>query len=353
MSLNINLKYLLFAFLTVSLAVSGFSQKPNKTYDPKKFAKKALLCFAPSQLPRITIDEEGIDFVAAISDDSKEKIIKRIQRDTANVSAQMKWLNDHKVYRAFKGYELKREKEYKTVKVADIVIHCEYQGKKFDLILEQCIRTNMSWFIGRGIGFQGVDMQEMVDKYHAWRYPNEGEAEEEAGGDFSEGQVETELETEEGETAEEYEGEEAAEEVEGEEADSEVDGMINNTSYPDEYSHFVGTWKIKAVYDNGKDKTDEYLAGEEYSMLTKMVLMDDGSVIYLKGYSDKNNISYAQWEYELGEHAEGSDPPVSWIIKKYFNDGSNSTEIFEMTSLLSNEMVLEMKVAGMKWIWTK
>jgi hypothetical protein len=351
----------LFSLLFVLFAIAGSAQKPLKTFDEKKFAKKVILSLDPSLIHKVSPDAEDIKYISEVLKISEERVKKEIAETNEEAAKDAKWLNDNKVWRKLESVEIKNDENEKGIRTADIVLHCSYQGKNFDLVLKECFQTKRSWYLGRRIIPEGEEIEDIVKAYRLYKYgPEVTEEMIEESGEVEEGVEGTEEVSE----AEESGYDEAVEEGgEAEEAGTDGNEESADESFevgesvfiPEEFTELVGKWTFKAVYDGEKDMTSQYTDGFIEGKPIKMYILPDGNLYYQKEYREKNKIMRSTWEYVKAEDRKERQKDIDFEITTYYDrEGSNrGTEKYTLVSATKDELVYENKMLKMKWVWTK
>ena len=147
------------------LIASGLSaQKPKKTYDHNKFAKKVVLFMNSNDVSRFFADAAGIQYISEKTGKAESDISKEVDANKTKVAEDLKFLNDNGIYRILDKTTLENVRE-NPIKQADIVLHCHYQDKSYRLVLTNCIQTNTTWVLGDGIRPEGDDIAKLQEAY--------------------------------------------------------------------------------------------------------------------------------------------------------------------------------------------
>ncbi|ADR22749.1 hypothetical protein MATR_34050 [Marivirga tractuosa] len=154
----------LFLFIFMS-SMSVNAQKPEKTHDHERFAKKVIK-YMLNDVTKGSPDEEAIQYIHEKTGQDIEALKAQVEANNKHLKADVDFLNENGIYRKLDETELKIIKE-KPIKVADIILHCEFKGDKIDLTLKNCIQTNRTWVLGDAIELSGEGVQEMMDKNNA------------------------------------------------------------------------------------------------------------------------------------------------------------------------------------------
>lgn len=161
---------LLPAFLMFFSTVS-FTQKPQKTHDHEKFSKK-VIAYMMNDITKGCPDEEALIYISEQSGKPLEQLKTLTKENKEQLIADVKFLNDNGIYRKLQSTEVKVKQEA-PLKVADIVLHCEFRGDKIDLTLRNCVQTNVTWVLGDAILLSGDGAEAMMEKYNARKVKNE------------------------------------------------------------------------------------------------------------------------------------------------------------------------------------
>ena len=84
-----------------------------------------------------------------------------------------------------------------------------------------------------------------------------------------------------------------------------------------------------------------------------MDLMADGTLMYQKGYRDRNNISYAQWSYLKTEDRKEKELEIDFTIKTFDKKGEAGVTKFTLVSVTATELIYENKILKLRFVWTK
>lgn len=147
--------------LTLLFVSPFFLQGQKKTHDHEKFVKKVTLSLAPSLIVKWLPDQDAINYVAERSNKSKEELKAELEILTEQVKKDAQFIIDNGIY-ANKYNEISVNVKQETpIKIAVIVLHCEFKGDVFDVTLNDCIQTDQSWYLGgriipSGDGIEGA-----------------------------------------------------------------------------------------------------------------------------------------------------------------------------------------------------
>src|SRR5690606_16968013 len=89
--------YCALAFMLI--AGKAFSQKPQKTFDHEKFAKKIILYMNSNDVSRYFADVDGIKYISEKTGRSKEDVSAEVEANKIKVAEDLKFLNDNGIYR--------------------------------------------------------------------------------------------------------------------------------------------------------------------------------------------------------------------------------------------------------------
>ncbi|WP_462281358.1 hypothetical protein [Salinivirga cyanobacteriivorans] len=149
---------LLFSLSTMNLE----AQRKKRTHDFEKFAKKVVL-YMNTDVAHWSPDEEALQYISEQTGKDLATVKAQAKKDKAQVVADVKFLNDNGVYRKLESSDIEVIQE-KPVKKANVILHCSYKDKKFDLTLTNCVQTNTTWVLGDGVVPSGDGVQELIEK---------------------------------------------------------------------------------------------------------------------------------------------------------------------------------------------
>lgn len=135
--------------------------------------------------------------------------------------------------------------------------------------------------------------------------------------------------------------------------ESEGEKTTNDIGLPAEFEELANGWTFKAIYDGDLDMTAEYDKALVNGKPMMMDLMDDGTLMYQKGYRDKNNISYSQWSYLKAEDRKENEPEIDFTIKTWDNNGGWAVAKYTLVSVTATELIYENKKLKLRFVWTK
>src|SRR5690606_26009139 len=108
-----------------------------------------------------------------------------------------------------------------------------------------------------------------------------------------------------------------------------------------QFQGLLGSWTFSKVFENGADKTAGYTKALVAGKPMTIYFDADGTLLYQKGYRDKNNIERAEWEYLSPEDRKEREPEINLIIKEYNVDANYGKLKFTLVSVTETEMVYE------------
>ena len=154
----ITLFILLFSLSTMNLE----AQRKKRTHDFEKFAKKVVL-YMNTDVAHWSPDEEALQYISEQTGKNLSAVKAKAKKDKAQVVADVKFLNDNGVYRKLESADIEVIQE-KPIKKANIILHCSYKDKEFDLTLANCIQTNTTWVLGDGVIPSGEGVEDLIQK---------------------------------------------------------------------------------------------------------------------------------------------------------------------------------------------
>lgn len=122
---------------------------------------------------------------------------------------------------------------------------------------------------------------------------------------------------------------------------------------PEQFAYLPDSWIFKAAFEGSTEVTDQYENGFINGKPINMYLMNDGTVMYQKGYRDRNGISYAQWSYVKPEDRDENEPEIDFTIKIWNTDGSSVLEKYALVKVTENELIYENKKLNMSFEFTR
>ena len=134
--------------LAVALPLVGFSQKPKKTHDHEKFAKKAIMSMA--YIEKMCVDENALNYISEKTGVSVDDLKKQQESNLEILKEDVQFIMDNGIWGTQGSIELTNVKET-PVKTADIVVHYTNKSGDFTYVLTNCVQTNISWYMGDGI----------------------------------------------------------------------------------------------------------------------------------------------------------------------------------------------------------
>ncbi len=164
---------LLIALLSVS-AMDLEAQRKKRTHNFEKFAKKVVL-YMNTDVAHWSPDDEALQYISKQTANDLSAVKAKAKKDKEQVVADVKFLNDNGVYRKLESADIEVIQE-KPVKKANIILHCSYKDKEFDLTLTNCIQTNTTWVLGDGVVPSGKGVKELIKKDQERRKKSNGGA---------------------------------------------------------------------------------------------------------------------------------------------------------------------------------
>lgn len=106
-------------------------------------------------------DDEALKYIS----DKTGKSIEELEKEKANNLNQLQvdvaFLNNNRIFRKYDDISVNVKQE-EPIKVADIVLHCEDDGKVYDITLTNCIQTNRTWVLGDHIKASGPGVEDII-----------------------------------------------------------------------------------------------------------------------------------------------------------------------------------------------
>jgi hypothetical protein len=152
-------KNTLALIVAITLPMIGLSQKPKKTYDHEKFAKKAIMSMA--YIEKTCADDAALKFISEKTGVSVEELQKQQEANLAILKEDVTFIMDNGVFGTQGSIELTNVKE-SPVKTADIVVNYTNKVGDFQYVLTNCVQTNISWYMGDGIDPRGAGVQGII-----------------------------------------------------------------------------------------------------------------------------------------------------------------------------------------------
>ena len=162
--MNKLLNFKIITLLFISIQFVCLAQKPKKTHDHENFVKKVTLSLAPSLITKWIPDDEAINYVAGKTDKTKAQLKSDVERLSEQVKEDAQFIIDNGIYANKYNKISVNVKQEKPVKIADIVLHCEFKGDVFDITLKDCIQTDRSWYLGGRIIPSGDGIESAIAK---------------------------------------------------------------------------------------------------------------------------------------------------------------------------------------------
>lgn len=106
-------------------------------------------------------DDEALKYIS----DKTGKSIEELEKEKANNLNQLQvdvaFLNNNRIFRKYDDISVNVKQE-EPIKVADIVLHCEDDGKVYDITLTNCIQTDRTWVLGDHIKASGPGVEDII-----------------------------------------------------------------------------------------------------------------------------------------------------------------------------------------------
>lgn len=169
---NILSKAILLGIGLSLCTVISYAQKPKKTHDHEQFAKK-VISYSLNDITKGCPDEDALQYISEKTGQDMATLKELDANNRKRLKADVDFMNENSIYRKLQETELKIISE-EPIKVADIILRCEFRGDKVDIILKNCVQTNTTWVLGDAIELSGDGLQDMIDKYNARMEKPEG-----------------------------------------------------------------------------------------------------------------------------------------------------------------------------------
>lgn len=184
-----NLKIsLLLVFVTFLAA--GYAQKPKKTFDSGEFAKKVKFYFVPEYVNSKAPDEAALNYIAEKTGKPLTEVKEQDKKDRDSLRADVAEFSTYGLIYTIEKVEEKIKQE-SPLKIADIIMYCAAGTSKFTIVLENCVQTNISWYLGDGASWEGevfgdldVKMSEKAEKDKIEKEKRDKERAERERGEF-------------------------------------------------------------------------------------------------------------------------------------------------------------------------
>lgn len=146
-------------FFLLSLPLVSLSQKPKKTHNYEKFAKKAIMSMA--YIEKMCPDETALSFISEKTGVSISELQERQASNLEMIKEDIQFIMDNSIFGTQGAIELINVIE-SPIKTADIVVHYSNKNGAFTYVLTNCIQTNISWYLGDGIDPRGEGVKEII-----------------------------------------------------------------------------------------------------------------------------------------------------------------------------------------------
>ncbi len=152
-------KRLYTLLLLFIVPTSLIAQKPKKTYDHEKFAKKAIMSM--NYIEKMCADDAALSFISNKTGVSVEELKERQAKNLEMIKEDVKFIMDNSIFGVQESIELTNVQE-NPVKTADIVVHYSNKDGAFTYVLTNCVQTNISWYMGDGIDPRGEGVKDII-----------------------------------------------------------------------------------------------------------------------------------------------------------------------------------------------
>ncbi len=154
-----NIKKIVLPVVIVALSLSAMAQKPKKTHDYKKFAKKAVMSMM--YIEKMYADDAALSFISDKSGVSVDDLKAQKAANITTVKEDVKFITDNSIYGVMGTIELTNVRKT-PVMMADIVVNYTNKTGSFQFILTNCTQTNISWYMGDRIDAQGEGIAGLI-----------------------------------------------------------------------------------------------------------------------------------------------------------------------------------------------
>lgn len=295
-------KYFISILLLATFVAHG--QKPKKTFDHTEFSKQVVLGIAYS-MDGSYLDYNAQQYIIIKTGKTSSEISEMAANYKASCEKDLVEIRNQKLAIMVETVDVSVIQE-SPYKVADIIIHSTYDGKKIDLKLTNCIQTDRSWFLGDHItaSGDGVSVPHVVTQYNQTTDTVQAIQTSET--------LETTTTTNENESS----------------------TTVEDPILPTEFQSLIGTWSISQVTVNGKEKSNigyngdfsfiaQYLDDEMWlgGNPREMTFHADGTLTYDDFFVQKREIVSSTWNLQTSENEDGSFSYTLWI-EKITNNGT-------------------------------
>lgn len=140
--------------MLVAFASVGLAQKQKKTYDSEAFAKKVKFSFVPEYVNSRGPDAAALDYIARKTGKSLSDVRDQDAKDRASLKEDVtKFSKYNMVFNIEKVEETVKQES--PIKIADITMYCIGGTTQFTVTLENCVQTDVSWYLGDGVSWAG------------------------------------------------------------------------------------------------------------------------------------------------------------------------------------------------------
>ncbi|MEX2483289.1 MAG: hypothetical protein WED10_01940 [Brumimicrobium sp.] len=143
--MNKLLNFKIIALLFILIHFVSLAQKPKKTHDHEKFVKKVVFAMG-ADITKWSPDEDAIKYISENDGKSIDELRKLTEKNKKQLKEDVDFLNNNNIYRNYQNITLKNVSKQPVV--ADIILHCEMDDKPYDIVLRNCVQTNVSWYLG-------------------------------------------------------------------------------------------------------------------------------------------------------------------------------------------------------------
>ena len=280
---------LLLLIVSVLLLTAGYSQKPKKTYNSEKFASKVKFSFVPEYVNSRAPDENALRYIAEKTGKKFWEVEDQDKKDRQSLKDDVTQFSKYGLIFSLERVEEKIKQET-PIKIADIIMHCASGDEKFTITLENCVQTNISWYLDDGCSWEGSVFKDLEK-------------------DIIKVDENTETVT-----------------IGNTTSDSTTTKPKVDLGLPAEFDGLVGSWRFKAVYEGDKDMTDLYEDGFLNERPITMLIEDDSYVMFQKGVRDRNNFDYCFWKYLKPEERDERESEIDFTMEYHYKDGNKATE---------------------------
>ena len=155
------MKTTLVSIIAILISVITYAQKPSKTHNFEKFGKKAVMSMA--YIHKMCVNDAALEYISKKTGTSTDELKNKKEADLVKINEDIKFISESGIYGAMGDIELTNVKE-SPIKTADIVVNYKNKAGNYQLILTNCVQTNISWYMGDGIKPAGDGVAKIIAK---------------------------------------------------------------------------------------------------------------------------------------------------------------------------------------------